>query len=123
MKKKLTKKTSPKASKLTAEKKVENFWTEVDHQSHYLVADTLNKTLPLPNLRDQKNLNLEKDADYRTLLFEFETNFSEEENMIGPQELAEQIAYEYLLLVVKSLLGSLSNFACHLGFEELNLTN
>jgi hypothetical protein len=115
-----TKKTLvPKASsKLTKE---EQFWQEVDQQSHYLVADTLNKILPLPNLRDKKNLDLEKDADYRTLLFEYETNYSERNN--SSEVLAEQIAYEYLVLVVKSLLGQLSDFSCHLGFEELNLTD
>jgi hypothetical protein len=88
-----------------------------------LVADTLNKILPLPNLRTKKNLDLEKDADYRTLLFEFETNFQYRKNIPNTEILAEQISYEYLLLVVKSLLGILSNFSCHLGFEELNLTN
>jgi hypothetical protein len=83
------------------------------------VADILNKILPLPNLRDKKNLDLEKDADYRTLLFEYETNYSQIEHSLKTESLAQQIAYEYLLLVVKSLLRDLSNFDCHLGFEEL----
>jgi hypothetical protein len=73
----------------------------------------------LPNLRDKKNLALEQDADYRTLLFEVENNYSEEENIPSTELLAEQIAYEYLLLVVKSLLRILSDFSCHLDFENL----
>jgi hypothetical protein len=85
------------------------------------MADILNKLLPLPNLRDKKNLDLEKDADYRTLLFEAETNYAEVENLPSSEVLAEEIAYEYLLLVVKSLLRNLSDFSCHLDFE--NLTN
>jgi hypothetical protein len=75
------------------------------------VADLLNKILPLPNLRDKKNLDLEQDADYRTLLFEYENNYSKSD--LPSQTLAEEVAYEYLLLVVKSLLRSLSNFDYH----------
>ena len=95
----------------------------MDQQTHYLIADLLNKTLPLPNLRDKKNLDLEKDADYRTLLFEVETNYSQTDNLPPREVLAEEIAYEYLLLVVKSLLGSLSNFNYHIPDYFENLTN
>lgn len=104
------------AAKLTPTQK---YWDQVDQQVHYQVADLLNKTLPLPNLRDKKNLDLEKDADYRTLLFEYETNYSQAENLPTSQILAEEIAYEYLLLVVKSMLGNLSDFNCHLDFAGL----
>jgi hypothetical protein len=104
--KKPTKKTSPKTSQLTKE----SYWNEVDQQSHCLVAKILNSVLPLPNL------DLKRDKDYQELLFAYETNYkSEAENKV----LAEQITYDYLLLVVKSLLSSLSSFDCHLGFEEL----
>lgn len=102
--------------KLTPEEK---YWNQIDQQTHYLIADILNQSLPLPNLRDKKNLNLEKDADYRTLFFEYETNYSEEEKWPDSKSLAEQIAYEYLLLVVKSLLSRLSDFSCHLDFAGL----
>jgi len=111
-------KTNLPKSKLTP---TEKYWNTVDQQTHYLVADLLNKILPLPNLRDKKNLDLEQDADYRSLLFEYENNYSEEKNLPSSEILAEQIAYEYLLLVVKSLLRNLSDFNCHLDFE--NLTN
>ena len=104
-------KTSSKTSKLTPKQK---YWDQVETQTHYLIADTLNQLLPLPNLRDQKNLDLEKDADYRTLLFEVESNYSGREADLPNQTLAEELAYEYLFLVVKSLLKSLSNFDYHL---------
>jgi len=64
-------------------------------------------------------LDLTQDADYRTLLWEYENNYSEEANLPTSKVLAEQIAYEYLLLVIKSLLKSLSSFSCHLDFEGL----
>jgi len=102
--------------KLTPEEK---YWNQIDQQTHYLIADILNQSLPLPNLRDRKNFDLEKDADYRTLFFEYETNYSEEEKWPDSKSLAEQIAYEYLLLVVKSLLSRLSDFGCHLDFANL----
>ena len=104
--------------KLTPEEK---YWNQIDQQTHYLIADILNQSLPLPNLRDRKNLDLEKDADYRTLFFEYENNYSEEPNLPASKTLAEPIAYEYLLLVVKSILSRLNDFSCHLDFA--NLTN
>jgi len=102
--------------------KEEKYWNQVDQQTHYLVADLLNQSLPLPNLRDKKNLDLEKDTDYCTLLAEYENNYSQ--NLPDPKTLAEELTYEYLFLVVKSLLKSLSNFNCHLpdyfsGLTEL----
>ena len=110
-----------KTNKLTT---TEKYWNQVETQTHYLIADLLNQILPLPNLRKKENLDLEQDADYRTLLFEFENNYFEVGNLPDPETLAEEIAYEYLLLVVKSLLRNLSDFNCHLpdyfsGLTEL----
>jgi len=101
----------PKTKKLTP---TEKYWNQVETQTHYLIADILNQLLPLPNLRVQKNLDLAQDADYRTLLFAAENNYSGKEADLPSQTLAEELAYEYLFLVVKSLLKSLSNFDCHL---------
>ena len=95
----------------------EKYWDQVDQQTHYQIADLLNQILPLPNLRQKANLNLAKDADYRTLIFEYENNYSEE--LPESETLAAEIAYEYLLLVVKSLLGRLKDFHCHLDFANL----
>jgi len=108
-----------KTNKLTP---TEKYWNQVDQQTHYLIADLLNKTLPLPNLRDKKNLDLAQDADYRTLLLETETNYSQVENLPTSEVLAEEIAYEYLFLVAKSILRSLSNFDYHLPDYFTRLT-
>ncbi len=115
----MTKKILKKSPRLS---KAESYWDTVDQQTHYLIADLLNQTLPLPNLRDKKNLDLEQDADYCNLLFEYENNYSQTKNTIDSQTLAEEIAYEYLLLVVKSLLRSLSNFDYHLPDYFTGLT-
>jgi hypothetical protein len=85
----------------------------VEKKSHYLIADILNQKLPLPNLREKKNFDLEKDADYCTLSFEYENNYSEMENLPSGEIIAKELAYEYLLIVVRSLIGSLKNFECH----------
>ena len=118
------KKTSVKVSKLTQEKQ---FWDEVDQQSHYLIADILNQILPLPNLRDRKNLDLEKDADYRSLLSDYQDQLADltpselklRLKANHPEPLAESIAYEYFFLVIKSLVGRLREFGCH-SEEYLN---
>jgi len=78
--------------------------------------------LPLPNLRDKKNLDLDRDADYQELFFAAETNYSEEKPLPSSDSLTEEIAYEYLLLVVKSLLRNLSDFNCHLPDYFTGLT-
>lgn len=102
--KKLVKNTS----ELTPEVK---YWNQVDQTTHYLIADTLNKTLPLTNLRKKENFNPNEDADYRALLSDYQNNYEEE--LPAAEELAEPIAYEYLLAVIKSLVGKLRDFNCH----------
>ena len=101
----------------------EQFWNEVDQQAHYLIADVLAQILPLPNLRKKENLNLDSDADYNEILFEYENNYSEEDNFedLSAESLAEEIAYEYLVLVVRVLVRNLSKFAPYSPdhFEDL----
>jgi len=89
------------------------YWKEVDQKAHYLIADILNQKLPLPDLHEKKNFDPEKDADYRNLLFEYENNYSEMENLPSSEVIAEEITYEYLLIVIRSLIRSLKNFVCH----------
>ncbi|CAG8797091.1 14803_t:CDS:2, partial [Gigaspora margarita] len=86
----------------------------VDQETHYLVADILNKILPLPNLRKKENLDLEKDADYRELFFAYENNYQGQEKNLNSESLTQEIAYEYLLLVIRSLARNLADFPCHL---------
>ena len=113
-------KLNKKATKLTAEAK---YWNTVEQQTHFQIANLLNKTLPLPNLRQKENLDLEKDADYRALLAEWENNYSATNPLPNSEVLAEELTYEYLLLVVKSILQSLTNFGCHQAEYFTNLTN
>jgi hypothetical protein len=112
-------------AKLSQEEKEEKFWGQVDQQSHYLVADTLNQVLPLPNLRDKKNLDLDWDEDYQTIFFACENNYSGENKIPSSEKLVGEIAYEYLLLVAKSILNRLSDFSCHdpAFFENLTGEN
>ena len=97
------------------------YWNAVETKTHYLIADVLNQKLPLPNLRKKENLNLDKDADYRTLLADYGDYYGK--NLPGAETLAEQIAYEYLLLTSKSILRTLSDFNCHSAEYFRNLTN
>ena len=84
----------------------------MDQKAHYLIADLLNQKLPLPNLRKKENLDLNQDADYRTIRASYASHYEAEE-LPSADSLAEFITYEYLLEVVKSLLRSLRDFSCH----------
>jgi hypothetical protein len=66
--------------------------------------------LPLTNL--SKNLDLEQDEDYRTLLVGYRENYGDNPPF-DLEQVAHEIAYEYLLIVVKSLVGTLKEFTCH----------
>ncbi|CAG8674782.1 6525_t:CDS:2, partial [Cetraspora pellucida] len=46
-----------------------------DEKTHYLLADILNRKLPLANCRDKKIFNPQDDADYRTLCTDYEKDY------------------------------------------------
>lgn len=98
----------------------EKFWDQVDQQTHYLIADILQKKLPLTNLRKKENLDLEKDADYRTLLLDYQEEYGA--NLPNQETVVNELVYEYLLEVSKSLLRTLSDFTCHDSEYFKNLT-
>ena len=98
-----------------------SFWDQVDEQTHYLMADKLNQVLPLANCRDKKIFNLSDDADYRTLCAEVENDYGDD--LPDKDQAVEEIAYEYLFLVIKSLLGKLRGFNCHQEIYLTKLTN
>jgi hypothetical protein len=79
----------------------------------------LNQVLPLANCRDKKIFNPNDDADYRTLGAEIENDYGDD--LPSQDQVSQEIAYEYLFLVVKSLLGKLKGFKCHQvkHFEKL----
>jgi hypothetical protein len=83
----------------------------VDEKTHYLIADKLNQVLPLANCRDKKVFNPNDDADYRTLTAEMENDYGN--NLPSQEKVSQEIAYEYLFLVIKSLVGKLREFNCH----------
>ena len=66
----------------------------------------------MPNLREKKNFNPEEDADYRTLLADYQ-NQDGESLPTDPDQTAHEITYEYLLIVIKSLVTTLKEFTCH----------
>lgn len=97
------------------------YWKQVDQQAHYLIADKLNQILPLPNCRDKKIFNPNDDADYQNICAEVENDYGDE--LPNQDQVSEEIVYEYLFLVVKSLLGKLKDFSCHQEEHFTKLTN
>jgi hypothetical protein len=71
----------------------------------------------LANCRDKKIFNPNDDADYRTLRAEIENDYGDD--LPNRDQVGQEIAYEYLFLVAKSLLGRLKEFSCH---QEEHLT-
>ena len=89
----------------------EKFWDTVYDKAQSLVVDVLKQAFPLSD----QNLDLEKDSDWNDLFAEYEINYSQENfsGEVDGEAIAQEIAYEYLLLVVKSLLKNLSQFNCY----------
>jgi hypothetical protein len=81
----------------------------VEKKSHALIADILKEKLPLSNLT--KNLDLSQDEDYLALLPGYQAQYNE--SLPESDQVAHEIAYEYLLIVIKSLVGTLKEFTCH----------
>ena len=73
--------------------------------------------------RQQKlsGLFLERDVDYRSLLLELEDQYTEEE-LPDKEVLAEEIAFWYCRLVIKSLIRDLSDYASYDPSYFENLT-
>jgi len=65
----------------------------------------------LANCRDKEVFNPQNDADYRTLTAEIENDYGDD--LPKQKEVSQEIAYEYLFLVIKGLLSELSQFDCH----------
>ena len=87
-----------------------SYWKDVKQKAHTLITDILKEKLPLTNL--SKNLDLEQDKDYRTLLVDYRESYGDNSSF-DPEQAAYEIAYEYLLIVVKSLAKTLKTFTCH----------
>ena len=128
------KKTSAKVKKLTAEEQEEKYWNEVDQLAQQNIYQLFTQNIPFQNIplikepwkyeeRQQKlsGLFLERDVDYRTLLLELEDQYAEEE-LPDKEILAEEIAFWYCRLVMKSLIRDLSDYASYdpSFFENIN---
>ena len=86
-----------------------DYWKEVDQKAQALIANILKEKLPLTNLT--KNLDLEQDEDYLALLPGYQAQYNDD--LPEAEQVAHEIAYEYLLIVIKSLIGTLKEFTCH----------
>ena len=113
------------ASQLTAEEK---FWKEVEEHSANLMANLIEKTLPIS--ATPKNFDPEKDADYRVLLREDLPNYYAEQEdyqeKIAQQNwttqdveyVSQHLICAYFDLVVQALADWLSEYP---AFETTNL--
>ena len=103
--------------------KEETYWNQVDQLAQAKIYQLLTKNIPLQNIklitepwkfedRQQKlsGLFLDRDVDYRTLLGDIENQYAEEE-LPEPEYLAEEVALWYCRLVMKSLIGDLSEYS------------
>jgi hypothetical protein len=92
-----------KSPKLT----LPNDWKVIDQQTQALIASILAEKLPLTS----QKLDCLQDEDYRNLLTNYQEQYSE--NLPETNQVAHEIAYEYLLEVAKSLVKTLKTFTCH----------
>ena len=126
----LTKNMNKKITKLTPEQKQEQaeqqFWTEVDEKSKWEIYEILIHNIPLQNVKpilenwryeDSQTklvgLFLEKDVDFRTVESDLESQYSYDEELPSTDYLGKEIAYWYLISVIKGLIRSLSAYDCY----------
>lgn len=114
---KVIKKDTPVKAKLSPE---ERHWNTAEEKSKELIDQLLNSNLPIEY--KPQNLNLENSTDWRVIAREDVPRlYEEDEELPNAEYLAEQIAYHYVLTLLKGMLDDLSNFACHdsAWFEKL----
>jgi hypothetical protein len=75
----------------------------------------------LVNCRQKENFNLHNDADYRTLLADYQEAYGAK--LPDLETVSQEIAYEYYLIVIKSLLATLKEFPCHQNQYFTDLLN
>ena len=106
------------------------FWNEVKEKSHSLIADLIEKTLPISAIPSV--FKLEKDADFQNLLrnnlpvyYEDSEEYQEKiANQSWTEEdvrlVAEDLTCHYFEIVVDNLVDWLRKYY---GFETTDLTN
>ena len=117
----------PKRAELNSDPETQ-FWNEVEEKSKNLIADLIEKTLPISAIPSV--FKLEKDADYRILLREALPNsYSESEeyqekiaeqswNEEDVKAVAQDLTCAYFDIVVRNLIDWLSKYY---GFESTQL--
>jgi len=99
---------------------VERHWKQAEEKSKELIDRLFNSNLPIEY--NPKSLDLEKSTVWRVIAREDIPDLYEDvEELPTAEELAEQIAYEYTLTLIKDMLVDLSNYDCHdpAWFEQL----
>lgn len=125
---------SQPSPKLTAPEAPANnetqFWNEVEECSQNLIANLIEKVLPISAIPSV--FDLEKDTDYRVLLRDDLPNFYQdneeylakiESGNWTPEDVeyvAQDLTCQYFSLVVSALVERLSDYQ---GFESTGLTN
>ena len=112
----------------------EKFWEEVDSLAQEKIYQVLTTNIPFQNIplikepwrfeeaqQKKVGLFLDRDVDYRTLGADVENDYRD--NLPSKDQVSQEIAYEYLFLVVKILLEELSKFDCHQEGIFTQLTN
>ena len=120
--------------KLTKEEPEEKFWDQVNLLAQAKIYQLLTNNIPFQNIplinepwryeevqQKKVGLFLRRDIDYRTLLGDIENQSSEETS--DKEYLAEEIAVWYLRMVMKSLIGDLSDYSGYDPSLFENLTN
>jgi len=118
----LTKNMNKKVTKkLTAEQAEQQFWQEVEKSSKSLIANLIEKTLPISAIPSV--FDCERDTDYRVLLRDDLPNYysAQEEyqakmaanswSQADVEYVAQDLTCAYFDLVVKSLVESLSEYS------------
>jgi len=88
--------------KLTPEEK---YWNQIDQQTHYLIADILNQSLPLPNLRDRKNFDLEKNVSQIDRLSSLSEHGNTNRQLEGPRILCVFHGLDARVTAARALAG------------------
>ena len=109
----------------TKSNKTEKYWEQVDLLAQEKIYQLLTKNIPFQNIKlitepwnfEDKQMKLsglflDRDADYRTLLSDMESQSSEATS--DKEYLAEEIALWYCAIVIKSLISDLTTYA---GYE------
>ena len=123
----------PKTKKLTAEEREEQFWNEVEVRSKDLIANLIERNLPISAIPSV--FDLEKDVNYRVLLRDdiqqsYYDNEEYQEKIVNQSwteedvgQVAQEVTMWYFRVVLKGIATDLSDYWCYENHFFENLTN